>query len=388
MSATLQFFATCPRGLEGVLADELAALGAQALAPTDGGVGFVGDLPLCYRANLESRVATRILWQVGEGRYRSEEDLYQAAKALDWPRWFAVAQTFMVKVTAVRCPLKSLEFVTLKIKDAVCDRFRAAAGSRPSVETKHPEVRIHAFLTADSYRFYLDTSGDSLFIRGQRRASVEAPLRENLAAGILNLSGWRPGTPLFDPMCGGGTFLLEAAMMALDIAPGLGRHFAFEKLKNFQTGAWQRLRGEAEARRKPVEFAHIYGADIDRKALSATTRNLDEAGLLEAVWLTQGDIAEAEAPAAAGVLVTNPPYGVRIGEQEALAALYPKIGEVLKKHFAGWNAYFLTADLRLPKLMRLAASRKTPLFNGPLECRLFEFRMVAGSNRRAGKGEG
>lgn len=387
MSAKLQFFATCPRGLESVLADELAALGAQALQPTDGGVGFAGDLLLCYRANLESRIATRILWQVGEGRYRSEEDLYQAAKALDWPRWFAVEQTFMVKVTAVRCPLKSLEFVTLKIKDAVCDRFRDACDARPYIETKRPDARIHAFLTADSYRYYLDTSGDSLFIRGQRKASVEAPLRENLAAGILKLTGWQPGTPLFDPMCGSGTFLLEAAMMALDIAPGLGRHFAFEKLKNFQTGAWHRLRGEAESRRKPVEFANIYGADIDRKALSAATRNLDEAGLLEAVWLNQQDITEAQARAPAGVLVTNPPYGVRIGEQEELAALYPKIGEVLKKNFAGWNAYFLTADLRLPKLMRLAASRKTPLYNGPLECRLFEIRMVAGSNRKAGKDE-
>lgn len=387
MSAKLQFFATCPRGLEPVLADELTALGAQALAPTDGGVGFAGDLLLCYRANLESRIATRILWQVGEGRYRTEEDLYQAAKTLDWPRWFDVGQTFMVKVTAVRCPLKSLEFVTLKIKDAVCDRFREATDSRPYIETKRPDVRIHAFLTADGYRYYLDTSGDSLFIRGLRKASVEAPLRENLAAGILKLTGWQPGTPLFDPMCGSGTFLLEAAMMALDIAPGLGRHFGFEKLKNFQTGAWHRLRGEAESRRKPVEFANIYGADVDRKALSAATRNLDEAGLLEAIWLNQQDIAEAKAPAPAGVLVTNPPYGVRIGEQEELAALYPKIGEVLKRNFAGWNAYFLTADLRMPKLMRLAASRKTPLFNGPLECRLFEFKMVAGSNRRAVKGE-
>lgn len=387
MSAKLQFFATCPRGLESVLADELAALGAQALKPTDGGVGFAGDLLLCYRANLESRIATRILWQVGEGRYRSEEDLYQAAMALDWPRWFAVEQTFMVKVTAVRCPLKSLEFVTLKIKDAVCDRFRDACGSRPYIETKRPDARIHVFLTADSYRVYLDTSGDSLFMRGQRKASVEAPLRENLAAGILKLTGWQPGTPLFDPMCGSGTFLLEAAMMALDIAPGLGRNFGFEKLKNFQTGAWHRLRGEAESRRKPVEFANIYGADIDRKALSAATRNLDEAGLLDAVWLNQQDITEAQAPAPTGVLVTNPPYGVRIGEQEELAALYPKIGEVLKKNFAGWNAYFLTADLRLPKLMRLAASRKTPLYNGPLECRLFEIKMVAGSNRKPGKDE-
>ncbi len=388
MSASQRFFATCPRGLEGVLAEELAALGAQGFTPTDGGVGFAGDLPLCYRANLESRIATRILWQVGEGRYRSEEELYQAARALAWPRWFDVGQTFMVKVTAVRCPLKSLEFVTLRIKDAVCDRFRETAGSRPDVETRRPDVRIHAFLGADGYRYYLDTSGEALFIRGLRRASVEAPLRENLAAGILKLSGWRPGTPLLDPMCGSGTFLLEAAMMALKIAPGLGRHFGFEKLKNFRSGTWHRLRGEAEARRRPVEFAHLYGSDSDRDALSAASRNLDEAGLLEAVWLAQRDILDARAPAPQGVLVANPPYGVRVGEQAQLAALYPKIGEVLKKNFAGWTACFLTADLRLPRLMRLAPARRTPLYNGALECRLFEFRMVAGSNRGAGRGEG
>lgn len=382
MSAKHQFFATCPRGLEQILTEELRGLGAQQVVATDGGVGFAGDMPTCYRANLESRVATRILWQVGQGGYRSEDDLYSAAMGLDWTRWFNVEQAFMVKVTAVRCPLKSLEFVTLRIKDAVCDRFREATGARPYVDTKNPDVRIHVFLTADSYRFYLDTSGESLFIRGHRKQNVEAPLRENLAAGILKLTGWQPGTPLFDPMCGSGTFLIEAAMMALDIAPGLGRHFGFERLKNFQNGAWQRIRGEAEARRKPVFDAKIYGADVDRKALSAATRNLDAAGLLEAVWLKQQDIADAEAPAEAGVMVTNPPYGVRIGEQDTLAALYPKIGEVLKKRFSGWTAYFLTSDLRLPKSMRLAPSRKTPLYNGPLECRLFELKMVAGSNRK------
>lgn len=377
-----QFFATCPRGLEGVLADELAALGADSLVPTEGGVGFAGDMPLCYRANLESRVATRILWQVGEGRYRTEDDLYKAAMALNWPRWFAVEQAFMVKVTAIRCPLKSLEFVTLRIKDAVCDRFREAGGARPYVDTKRPDVRIHVFLTADSYRFYLDTSGESLFLRGHRKQGVEAPLRENLAAGILKLSGWQPGTPLLDPMCGSGTFLIEAAMMALDIAPGLGRNFGFEKLRNFQTGAWHRVRGEAESRRRPVAFAGIYGADADRKALAAAHRNLGEAGLLDAVLLEQRDIVDTKSPAPEGVLLANPPYGVRIGEQDVLAALYPKIGEVLKKNFSGWTAYFLTSDLRLPKLMRLAPSRRTPLYNGPLECRLFEFRMVAGSNRK------
>jgi len=376
------FFATCPRGLEALLSDELSALGAQNVKPTDGGVGFAGDLLLAYRANLESRIATRILMQVAHGRYQSEEDLYKAAYALPWVDWFEVGRTFMVKVTAVKCPLKSLEFVTLRIKDAVCDRFRVLKGSRPDIDTRQPDVRIHAFLTADEYRLYLDTSGNALYQRGLRRLSVEAPLRENLAAGILKLTGWQPGTPLYDPMCGSGTFLLEAAMMALDIAPGSGRSFGFEKLNNFDANAWNTMRQQALARAKPIEFQHIYGSDADLRAVRVSKQNLEQADLLEAVWLTQKDITQVEAPADHGVLLANPPYGVRIGEEEELAALYPKIGETLKKKFAGWNAYFLTSDLRLPKLMRLAPSKKTPLFNGPLECRLFEIKMVAGSNRK------
>ena len=381
-NANQQFFATCPRGLEALLVDELTAFGAKSLAPTDGGVGFAGDLPLCYRANLESRIATRIMWQVGQGRYSGEEDVYKAAYALSWPEWFAVNRTFMVKVTAVKCPLKSLEFVTLRIKDAVCDKFRLKGGNRPYIDTKQPDVRIHAYLTADEYRLYLDTSGNALFQRGQRRASVEAPLRENLAAGIIKLSGWQPGTPLFDPMCGSGTFLLEAAMIALNIAPGSQRSFGFEKLLNFEATAWQKMKQEAQSRAKPVTFQQIYGSDLDMKSVRAAKQNLDQAGLLEAVKLDRADIVDVEAPADHGVLIANPPYGVRIGEDEELAALYPKMGETLKRHFAGWNAYFLTSDLRLPKLMRLSPSKRTPLFNGPLECRLFEIKMVAGSNRK------
>ncbi len=377
-----QFFATCPRGLEALLADELAAVGAGNIKPTDGGVGFSGDMPTCYKANLESRIATRILWQVGRGKYLNEEDIYNAAMQLNWPQWFAVGSDFMVKVTGVKCPLKSLEFVTLRIKDAVCDRFRQAVNSRPYIDTKEPDVRIHAYLTTDEYQFYLDTSGDALYQRGLRRASIEAPLRENLAAGILKLSGWQPGTPLLDPMCGSGTFLLEAAMIALDISPGSGRSFGFEKLKNFEESAWKKIRQQALEKAKPVTFQKLYGSDIDLRAVRIAKQNLTEAGLMDAVQLSKNDINDVVAPNGEGVLIANPPYGVRIGEDEELAALYPKMGETLKRKFAGWNAYFLTTDMRLPKLMRLAPSKRTPLFNGPLECRLFEIKMVSGSNRK------
>jgi putative N6-adenine-specific DNA methylase len=256
--------------------------------------------------------------------------------------------------------------------------------SRPYIDTKNPAVRIHAYLTADSFVYYVDTSGDALYMRGNRKASIEAPLRENLAAGILQLSGWKAGTALLDPMCGSGTFLLEAAMISLHIAPGLHRNFGFEKLKNYESDTWKKIKNTALKNVKPVSFQKIYGSDSDLRAVRVARQNLSEAGLLEAVQLAQVDITEAIPPAESGVMVANPPYGVRIGEDEELALLYPKMGEVLKRKFAGWNTYFLTNDLRLPKLMRLTPSKRTPLFNGPLECRLFEIKMVAGSNRKQG----
>ena len=379
---TQNFFATCPRGLEPVLAEELAALGAVKVLSTDGGASFSGEMALAWRTNLESRVATRVLWRVGSTPYRNEEDIYKAAYALPWPIWFDVSHTMMVKVTAVKCPLKSLEFITLRIKDAVCDKFRQAGGTRPSIDTREPDVRVHAYLTATECQFYLDTSGAPLYQRGHRKASVDAPLRENLAAGILKLTGWQPGTPLLDPMCGSGTFLLEAALLALDIAPGAGRRFAFEKLKNFDAAQWEGIQAQVHKRAKPASPMPIYGSDSDMRAVRAARKNLEAAGLSNVVQVEQADVLEAEAPAATGILLANPPYGVRIGEEEQLAELYPQLAAALKRNFSGWSAFFLTSDARMPKLMRLAPSRKTPLFNGALECRLYEFKMVAGSNRR------
>ena len=210
-----RFFATCPRGLEQLLAQELQELNAEKIHPVGGGVGFGGDFTLCYQTNLESRIASRILWQVAAGRYRNEDDIYRAAYALRWNDWFEPALTIRVDVTATRSPLRSLGFVTLKIKDAVCDKFRDLSGRRPSVDTRQPDVPIQGHLTDRDFTLYLDTTGDPLFKRGQRIAQGEAPLRENLAAGVLRLAGWAPGTVLLDPMCGSGTFLLEAAQMAL-----------------------------------------------------------------------------------------------------------------------------------------------------------------------------
>ncbi|MDH5551698.1 MAG: THUMP domain-containing protein [Nitrosomonas sp.] len=378
----LHFFAPCPRGLESMLADELEQLDAVCVKPSNGGVHFQGDWKTCYRTNLESRIASRILWQVADQAYVNEEQIYQAAYALPWNDWFPPTHTIRVNLAAIKCPLRSLDFVTLKIKDAVCDKFRELTGKRPSVDTLQPDIRIHGFLDAKRFTLYVDTSGDALFKRGLRKTAGDAPLRENLAAGILRLSGWQPGTPLLDPMCGSGTFLLEAAQMALNIAPGINRPFAFEKLNQFNALLWRNLKEEAIAKQQPASPQSIFGSDLYGDALTDARTNLAAAGLNDVVQLKQANMLEISAPTPTGILVTNPPYGVRIGEQEELTALYPKMGDALKRRFSGWNAYIFTGDPMLPKLMRLSASRRTPLFNGALECRLLEYKIVAGGMRK------
>ncbi|MFA6903083.1 MAG: THUMP domain-containing protein [Gallionellaceae bacterium] len=377
-----QFFSPCPRGLEIPLSEELKALGAEGIHITDGGVHFSGPGSLSYRVNLHSRTASRVLWRVAKARYTTEQDIYDTVHALPWKDWFDESLTIRVNMAAIKCPLRSLDFATLKIKDAICDKFREITGERPSVNTHAPDIRIHAFLDELQMSLYVDTSGDALFKRGVRQYTNIAPLRENLAAGILMLSGWKPGTPLLDPMCGSGTFLIEAAQMSLNIAPGIGRHFAFEKLHTFNEEKWQAMRAEAIAAQKPVTALPVYGSDLYGEELKAARLNLENAGLLEAVTLKQANVLEINAPADHGVLVANLPYGERMGELDEMRVLYPQLGDVLKQRFKGWNAYLLTADLAMPKSIRLSVSRKTPLFNGALECRLFEYKIVAGSNRK------
>lgn len=376
------FFATCPRGLEGVLAEELAALGAQDVRPVDGGTGFRGPYALCYRVNLESRIASRVLWRVGHCRYRDETDIFSAARKLRWTQWFGPQQTIRVDTAAIKSPLQSLDFITLRVKDAVCDVLRDAEGERPSVDTRQPDVRIHVFLTRDEVVFYLDTSGEALFKRGWRGATGEAPLRENLAAGILRLAGWTPDQALLDPMCGSGTFLVEAALMATRRAPGLNRTFGFEKLRNFDHKAWDTLHQQVAAQENKSIKTMIYGYDRSGDAIAQARLNVAALGLEQRIELKQCSFEDSKPPTASGVLITNPPYGVRLEELDELAAWYPKLGDILKQRYSGWTAYILTADLRLTKLMRLKASRRTPLYNGALECRLFKYELVAGSMRK------
>jgi len=377
-----QFFASCPRGLEEELCKELDALGATDIVPASGGVGFVSDMRTGWKINLWSRLAIRVLWRVGEGHYKKEEDLYQAALALDWPSWFDVTRTIAVTTVGKNSPLPSLNFVSLRIKDAICDRFREAVNERPSVNTRKPDIPLTLFLSSDRYTLYLDLSGEPLNRRGYRVQPSGAPLNENLAAGMLLLSGWTPGTPLFDPMMGGGTILLEAAMMSLNIAPGLRRHFAFENLKTFDRIEWLRLHKDAEAAVLEREPLPIFGSDIDPAMVRAAGLNLRAAGLFDCVRLMEADFLNVDPPTEGGFIVTNPPYGVRMGSEEDLGPFYKEIGDNLKQHFPGWTVFLLSADPELPKRIGLQTTRRIPLYNGPLECRLVEYRLVAGSNRK------
>ena len=334
--------------------------------------------------NLESRIASRILWRVGQGSYRHEEDLYRLALQLPWPQWFSVNCRIKVRLVAQQSPLTSLEFSTLRVKDAICDCFLREIKKRPEVDKRNPDIQIVVFVDEGQVVMYLDTTGSPLFKRGWRQAVGEAPLRENLAAGILRLSGWTSEQVLLDPMCGSGTFLIEAALMAKGVAQGARREFSFRHFRNFDRVVWSEMRPDVQQALPKTPQLKLFGFDHDAEALSTARSNLQYLKLFE-IQVNQGDVLEITPPAAKGIIVTNPPYGVRMGNQSDLEEWYPKFGDMLKQRFSGWTVYVLSADFRFPKLIRLAPSRKIPLFNGGLESRLYEFQMVAGGNRKTAR---
>ena len=393
------FFCPCPRGLEAALAEELTEIARPDNTLTvhlqvPGGVHCSGTLADAYRMNLHSRIASRILMRMAHASYANENDIYDLTLAQPWEDWFAVHHTIRIDVTAIKSPLRSLEFTTLKIKDAICDRFREQFQERPSVDTKAPDMRIVGFLDAKSFTLYLDTSGEALFKRGWRLETGEAPLRENLAAGLLRVAGWKPGVPLLDPMCGSGTILIEAAQMIAGIPPGARRAFAFEKFHAFDAAAWAAIKAAVKPLPAPTGPT-LFGSDISGDMVTITRNNLNKAGITFEVPLKQVEAQEVRPPVTAsgtpcGMIVTNPPYGERIGVRgdaalptdELFKAFFTAFGTTLKQRFAGWQVFLFSADFTLPKLLRLKEARKTPFFNGALECRLFRFDMVAGFNRR------
>ena len=377
---TYSLFVTCPRGLEAPLSQELEQLQCQDIRAVDGGVACKGSMEQVYRINLHSRTASRVLLRLTKSGYRSEQDIYKAAKNIRWTDWFDLEQTFKVKVEGKRAQVKSLDYVGLKIKDAVCDVFRDACGARPSVGKIRPDIRIHAFIDERDIQIFIDTSGEALFKRGYRQDTGEAPMRENLAAGLLLLAGYDGTQPFQDPFCGSGTIVIEAAWIATRRAPGLMRRFGFEKLKNFDAALWKKLQHEAETQIRPAS-APISGSDNDRHMIRAAVANAQAAEVDTFVRFEVKDAQDTRPNGEGGILISNPPYGVRLAEVQALQALYPQLGAWLKQHYAGWLAGMFTGDRDMPKFMRLSPKRKIPLYNGNLDCRLFLMDMVKGSNR-------
>ena len=381
------FFAVCPRTLEPILAEELKTLGAQNIKVNAGGVLFEGALSLAMTACLRSRYASRILLRIATRQYYDSHDIYDMAHVLPWERFFDSDAKIRVDVTAHRSPLESLDFTTLRIKDGICDRFREGCGKRPSIEKSNPDVRIHAFINERYCTFYLNLSGEPLFKRGWRVEKGEAPLKENMAAGLLALSSWTPDQPLLDPFCGSGTIAIEAAQIACSIAPGLNRSFAFEKLHIFDKQEWEETKEDAKAEVNLHAPVQICASDISTIVVGKAQANAQRAGLQKLLddgrlTFTQCDARQVQAPASTGLIVTNPPYGEQSNPKSAtVASMMKNVADNLKKQFSGWTAWMLTSDRKLPSQMRLSESRKIVIFNGPLECRFFKFDMVKGSFR-------
>lgn len=376
-----QVFAPCPLGLEDALHAELEALGYQGLHKGRAGCHFSSDWTGVLRANLYSRLATRILVRLAHARVSSEDDILALARETEWERWFGAEQTLRVDTSAVRSPMKSLQYCNLRAKDGICDRLREIEGARPDIDTVRPDARVHLFLDETSATLYLDTSGESLFKRGWRLEKGEAPLRENLAAGLLALSDWDPSAPLLDPFCGSGTLLIEAAWVALGVPPGIWRPFGFERLRDFDARHWRDIKDEARQRIASQIDAPLVGYDIDPGVIAAAEANRERAMLSpDTIRFEVADAREVKPVGSNGWIVTNPPYGERM---EGDDTFWPLWAENLKRNYAGWSINVITSDLELPSKMRLKPRRRHPVFNGALECRLFNFEMVEKSYRRS-----
>lgn len=375
-------FTPCPQGLEEALVAEMQALGFEDAVAARAGCRFHTDWTGVLRANLYSRLATRVLVEVAHGPAYHEDDILDLAMDTPWERWFGAEQTLRVDTSAIRSPMQSLQYCNLRAKDGICDRLREREGARPDIDTVRPDARVHLFLNEDSATLYLDTSGESLFKRGWRLEKGEAPLRENLAAGLLALSGWDPSQPLMDPFCGSGTILIEGAWIALGVPPGIWRPFGFERLRDHDARHWRDLKDEARSHIATQLESPIVGYDLDPAAIEAAKSNLERSWLTpDSIRFEVGDARMVPPPAETGWLVTNPPYGERLPSEEE-SGLWRDWAQNLKQHYSGWNVSIISSDMDLPRELRLKPLRRYPLFNGALDCRLFSFEMVAASYRK------
>jgi 23S rRNA (guanine2445-N2)-methyltransferase / 23S rRNA (guanine2069-N7)-methyltransferase len=375
------FFATCPKNLEELLEHELIELGASNTKKTVAGVNFSGDLTLAYRVCLWSRLANRILLPLAKIPSPNAQALYGNIKRIPWLEHFTPEQTFVVDFAGQSPAITNTHFGAQKAKDAIVDHMREKTGNRPSVDKDLPDIRINVYLHREIASVSLDLSGESLHRRGYRQHTGVAPLKENLAAAILMRAKWpefaKNSYPLIDPLCGSGTILIEAAMLAADIAPGLLRwSFGFQKWVQHQSDLWQSLWNEAEERRETglKKLPPIYGFDADPYIINIAQGNIKQAELTDHINISVCNLVDLKKPtellSSSGLIVTNPPYGERIGKIEELKSLYKELGEKLKKEFPGWQAAVLTANAELAQEMRLRADKHYAFFNGAIPCKL------------------
>ena len=371
------YFATTSKGLEGVLAGEIEALGGRDTAVAAGGVSFLADPAFFYRANLWLRTANRVLLRLSEFVAPAPEALYEGVKAVPWPDLFDVRKKIAVEAAVRDSSISNSRFAAQKAKDAIVDRFRDKLGVRPDVDLVAPDVRIHLRILRDACTVSLDTSGESLNRRGYRADPGEASLRETLAAGIVLLSGWDGRVPLADPACGAGTLLIEAALIATNTAPGLLRtSFGFQNLAGHRQKLWAQTVEEARDAVRKSGVVRIEGSDASAEAVRGAQRNARKAGVSDFVSFRACDIRDFSPGPPPGILLCNPPYGVRMtGEREEIASFYTGLGEALKKRSRGWSAYILSGNPDATRHIGLKASRRFPLMNGPIDCRLLRYEL-------------
>jgi len=375
-----QLFATTPKAMEDILADELKQLGAENVQPKMAGVSFQGDLEMAYRACLWSRTANRIFLPLKSFTVKSKEDLYDAVKKINWFEHFKPEETFAVSFSAKNSEvINNSHFGSLVVKDAIVDQMRAKFHQRPNIQLNRPTIKINVYLNNEEAQLSLDLSGESLHRRGYREENVTAPIKENLAAAMLLRSGWpeiaKQGGSLIDPMCGSGTLLLEAGLIAADYAPGLLRdYFGFLGWKKHDQACWEKLLTEAEQRKATglENMPHIAGFDQSRRTAATAIQHVENAGFEHKIHVEKRDISDAK-PATSwkpGLMICNPPYGERLGDDEEISQLYLQFGEVLKSRFIGWKAAMIISNPEMGFRLGIRSQKPITLFNGPLECKL------------------
>lgn len=370
-----QLFATTARGFEELLKVELTELGATECKIAQGGVHFQADDETLYRSLLWSRLSSRILLPIVNGKVYSDLDLYSIVTGQDWLSYFDEKSTFFVDFNGTNQEIRHTQFGAMRVKDAIVDYFERQGKARPNVDKDYPDVRIHAYLNKEELIVSLDLSGEALHLRGYREDTGQAPLRETLAAAIVLRSGWKKGTPLVDPMCGSGTLLIEAAQMEVQIAPQLHRlHWGFDCWKGHNQDAWDKVKAEAVQQAETYfnqnPKPHFYGFDLDYRVLKKAQKNAQNAGVAHLIQWKQGDVAALKNPSPdeVGTVICNPPYGERLGTTPALIALYSVFGQRLKNEFGGWNASIFSSESTLLDCLRMRSHRQFKAKNGPLDC--------------------